>query len=256
MNFSAFIVDDEPKGRDNLFIALRQHPAWQDLHIFSSGKSLVSDVESLKPDVVFLDMKMPGKDGLTLARELLLLPKPPLLVFVTAFADYAVEAFELYALDYLLKPFDDTRFAMCINKLEHALINDTAHQNALTRQNAWAQIKPLDTILIKSSSTLRVIPTQKIYWLAANGNYVDIHHKEGKHLLRGSLKSILACLPEDDFVQIHRGIVARVSLFRELKSLSDEQSTISLATGDILPVGKSFHKTLVEVLVKRNRTIN
>jgi two-component system LytT family response regulator len=246
--FSAFVVDDEPRARDNLVHALRLHAKWQNIQTYSSGKTLLVEVERLEPDVVFLDVKMPGENGLVLARQLLKLSKPPLLVFVTAFSDYAVTAFELYAMDYLLKPFDDARMSICINKLEHALLNHSAHQKALLTQNAWALTKPLEKIVIKSSNALRVIPTAQIFWLAANGNYVDIHHEEGKHLLRGSLKNILSCLPESEFVQVHRGIAARISLIREIKSLHDEQFSCTLITGDVLSVGKSFHKDLVASL--------
>ena len=248
MNFSAFVVDDEPKGRDNVVYALRLHPGWDDIRTYSSGKSLIDDAERLQPKVVFLDIKMPGYDGLVLAKQLLKIANPPLLVFITAFSDYAIDAFELYAIDYLLKPFNDERISTCIKKLEYELLNQTTHQNALQRQHAWANQQALEKIIIKSSKTLRVIPTAQIFWLAANGNYVDIHHEDGKHLIRGSLKSIVASLPNTDFIQIHRSIVARVSLMRELKSLDDGQFVISLVTGDVLPVGKSFHSSLIKSL--------
>lgn len=248
MKFSAFVVDDEPKALSNIVHALQMHKNWQEVHAYSSGELLVSDAQLLKPNVVFLDIKMPGDNGLALARQLLKLVHPPIIVFVTAFADYAVDAFELYAMDYLLKPFSDGRISTCIKKLEYELLNDAIHQNALQRQHAWANNKPVDKIVIKSSNVLRVIPTAHIYWLAANGNYVDIHHEDGKHLLRGSLKSVMGTLPSEDFIQIHRGIVVRITLVRELKSLNDDQYSILLATGEVLPVGKSFHSNIIKCL--------
>lgn len=251
MTFSAFILDDEPKGRANLIDALAQHDEWTSVQTFSSGKTLLADVVNAKPDVIFLDIQMPGDDGLMLAKQLQALEHPPLIVFVTAFADYAVEAFELYALDYLLKPFDDKRVAICVKKLKQVLSSNQAMKETLSAQHAWANEKPVDQIVIKSSTSLRVIPIDHVLWVAANGNYVDIHHKEGKHLLRGSLKNIYSSLPKSEFIQIHRGFAVRKSLIRELKTINEEKFSLTLATGELLPVGKSYRQLLVESITHR-----
>lgn len=248
MSYKAFVVDDEPMARSNLSDALTQHQNWQHVCTYSSGRTLKADVLRDKPDVVFLDVQMPGDDGLSLARTLLTLPQPPIIVFVTAFSDYAVTAFELYALDYILKPFDDPRVALCLEKLESVLSNQRSHEKALLAQDAWAKTKPIDKIVIKSSNSLRIIPTEQVFWIGANGNYVDIHHEEGKHLLRGSLKHVFTCLPQKDFIQIHRGYAVRLSLVRELKTINEEKFSISLAGGTELPVGKSFKAALVDAL--------
>ncbi|MEL6951049.1 MAG: LytTR family DNA-binding domain-containing protein [Pseudomonadota bacterium] len=250
MPFSAFIVDDEPMARGNLIEALRPHTRWADLRDFKSGAGLVDAVVRHRPDVVFLDIQMPGDDGVTLARSLLELCCAPLLVFVTAHSEYAVEAFELYAIDYLLKPFNDTRIAQCITKLEHALDNQSAYDSARATQTAWARETPLDRLVIKSSTSVRFIDVDHIHWIAANGNYVDIHHSEGRHLLRASLKHVLSRLPERDFLQLHRGFVARVDLIREVKASDGERSTALLASGEQLPVGKSYRNALLKRLCR------
>lgn len=249
MTFSAYVVDDEPRARENLLSALSGHSDWRVLREFSSGKHLMEHLAAERPDVIFLDIQMPGDNGLELARRMQCLKDPPLVVFVTAFSDYAVTAFELYALDYLLKPFDDARVDMCIAKLERVLGNQSAFSASLDAQSAWARNKPIEKIVIRSSSSLRVIPIEQVMWVAANGNYVDIHHCEGKHLLRGSLKSIFETLPKPEFIQVHRGYAVRTSLIRELKTQDEEKFTITLADGVSLPVGKTFRAELVDAMM-------
>ncbi len=246
--FSAFIVDDEPIARDNLIDAIKNHKQWQIARTYSSGSQLIEDVERDSPDVVFLDIKMPGDSGLSLAKKLLAQPKPPLIVFVTAFSEYAIHAFELYAVDYLLKPFDDARIARCVDKLQQALTNQTLFNDKVAAQDAWANTKPLKQLVIKSSASIRIIPTDDIEWLAANGNYVDIHHQGTKHLLRGSLKTVLSYLPKSQFIQVHRGVAVRFSMIREIKTLDDERSILTLSNNLELPVGKSFKQRLVSEL--------
>ncbi|MEO1594527.1 MAG: LytTR family DNA-binding domain-containing protein [Pseudomonadota bacterium] len=250
MSFSAFIVDDESMARGNLMEALRPHARWAHLREFTSGADLVDDVVRHRPDVVFLDIQMPGDDGVTLAKSLLELSCAPLIVFVTAHSEYAVEAFELYAVDYLLKPFNDDRLAQCVAKLEHVLDNQSAYDNARATQTAWARETPLDRLIIKSSASVRVIDVDHIHWIAANGNYVDIHHSEGRHLLRASLKHVLTRLPASDFVQVHRSYAVRVDLIREVKATDGDRSEALLATGASLPVGKSFRGALLERLYR------
>ena len=147
MRFSAFIVDDESMARGNLVHALQKHDRWTDLKTFSSGKNLLADVVRHKPQVVFLDIQMPGEDGISIAHKLIELRSPPLLVFVTAHSEHAVAAFELYALDYLLQPFDDERLARCVARLEHALDNQPAYQSSQSAQAAWAGAEQLDRLL-------------------------------------------------------------------------------------------------------------
>lgn len=249
--FSVFIVDDEKSAQNNLIDSLQHHSNWQVKDVFSSGEELLDAVQANKPDVVFLDIKMPGSNGLVIAKQLISLGKPPLIVFVTAFSEFALQAFELYAVDYLLKPFDDERIAMCIKKLEATLSSSSLYDGMQEAQSAWANTKPLKQIIIKSSASIRIIPTEDIEWLGANGNYVDIHHKGQKHLLRGSLKNVLSYLPEKTFVQIHRGYALRFSMIREIKTLDDDKSVVVLSNNTELPLGKSFKPMLVDALLNK-----
>lgn len=197
--FNVFVVDDEPLAQVNLIEAIGANDKWLVSKVFSSARDVLAETESHEPHVIFLDIHMPGESGLSLAGAILDLPNPPLIVFVTAFTEHAVSAFELYAVDYLLKPFDDKRMEMCLRKLEGMLNNESAKHGLQKAQRAWANKKTLDRIVIKSSSSMRIIPVDSVQWIASNGNYVDIHHSDGKHLLRSCLKSLFACLPQNHF---------------------------------------------------------
>lgn len=246
--FSAFIVDDERMARGNLMDALGRHARWRVSGDYASGASLVADVAVQRPDVVFLDIQMPGDDGLSLAKQLLAIEPAPLIVFVTAHSEYAVTAFELYAVDYLLKPFDDQRFAQCVARLENTLNDASALARAHTAQTAWATTAPLQRIVIKSSTSVRIIDVINVAWLQANGNYVDIHHTDGAHLLRASLKHVLASLPPERFVQVHRSYAVRADLIREVRNGDGERRVVVLSGGQTLPVGKSYYRGLLERL--------
>ena len=245
MTYSVVVVDDEPMARANLVDALAKHDNWQVIQTFCSGAGLLQAVDEHQPDAVFLDIQMPGQDGLTLAKQLLTLSSPPLIVFVTAYSNYAVSAFELYAIDYLLKPFDDKRVSQCIGKLEAALGNNSVYREQINAQQAWAYKQAVSKLVVKSSANVRIIPVENIHWIADNGNYVDIHHSDGKHLLRDSLKHIALVLPKHDFIQVHRRFMVRRSMIRELCTVEDERLGVTLSNGQSIPVGKSFKADLV-----------
>ncbi|MEM6817716.1 MAG: LytTR family DNA-binding domain-containing protein [Pseudomonadota bacterium] len=248
MTVNAFVVDDEAMARGNLLSALERFPHWRIQATFASGDGLVAGVADGRPDVVFLDIQMPGETGLDLARQLLALKSPPLIVFVTAYSEFAVSAFEIYAIDYLLKPFDDERMAICVNRVESLIADGTAHGEVIRLQSEMVDSKPIRRVLIKSVNSVRVVDVESIHWLAANGNYVDIHHVGGKHLLRASMKQLFASLPESEFVQVHRGFVVRESLIEQLQTIDPDRSVIHLTTGDEIPVGKSFRRRLLDRL--------
>lgn len=250
MSISAFIVDDEPMARGNLVVSLQEHSGWSDLSTFSSCESLIANVIRQRPQVIFLDIQMPGDNGMSVARKILTLPHPPLIVFVTAHSEYAVAAFELYAIDYLLKPFSDERLAQCVAKLEYALNNELAYQRAHSAQTAWASDAPLKRLVIKSSASIRIVDVAEIQWIATNGNYVDVHGARDKHLLRASLKHLLSRLPQDDFIRVHRRYAVRFGLIREVKTKDNDRSVAVLASGEMVPVGKSFRRALLDRLCR------
>lgn len=250
MSISLFVVEDEPKAQSNIRHAISNVSDWEVTRCYSSGENVVQDVELLSPDILFLDIQLPGEDGLSIARSVLQLPSPPLIVFITAFSQHAVTAFELYAIDYLLKPFDDARMLQCVQKIEQTLGNTKQYKQQLAAQGAWAERKPLQHIVINSSNRMQIIPSEEVTYLASNGNYVDIHHKNGVQLIRSSLKQMLTCFSANEFIQIHRGYAVRESLIREVYKGNEDKFSVTLNSGEQLPVGNTYKQSLMQRLIK------
>lgn len=226
----ALIVDDEPLARANLRHALGAFPRW----------SVGGECESVSQareyflrspvDIVFLDIQMPRESGLELARNLSLLAEPPVVVFVTAFESFAIEAFELHALDYLLKPFDDQRFAQCIERAEQLLQlrERAAYGNALRgyladvgEQAASVPSTYLTRLSVRSIGRIDSVNVSDVQWISAAGNYVELH-VHGKSILhRVTISALERRLDPAEFLRVHRSTMVRVA---ECKSL--------LVTGD------------------------
>ena len=248
MQFNAIIVDDEAMARLNLADSLSKYQNWQCVAEQNSGIGVLEVIHEFAPQVVFLDIKMPGQNGLEVAKSILELPQPPLIVFVTAFDQHALAAFDLYAVDYLLKPFSQQRFGQCIERLETLLTGKLSIKEQVENQTAFLNQAPIKKLVIKSASSIRLVEIATIEWIAACGNYLEIYHREGKHLFRSPLKQILNVLPQPEFIQVHRSHIVRVELVREFRSLHDERYELELSTGSIVPVGGLFKDALVKRL--------
>lgn len=185
----AVVVDDEALARVNIRAALAEYPNWQLNAELGSGQALFETLRQQSADVVFLDIHMPGLNGMATARLLSTLPHCPLIIFVTAYDHYAVEAFELFALDYLLKPFDDERFQQCLARAEQALQDghyrqqqrlwqqhqeqqQHAHQQRGHQAGGHQQAGRLQQLVIRSLGSIRLVPMDEVRWFAASGNYV------------------------------------------------------------------------------------
>lgn len=248
----ALIVDDEALARLNIRAALADYPQWQIAAELANGQELFEQLHRTPIDVLFLDIQMPGISGLELARKITALPKAPLIIFVTAYDHYAVEAFELFALDYLLKPFDDERFQRCLQRAEQAL----SHGSHRYYQNLWRHhtsqdegaSTALSQLVIRSVGSIRLVPMADVRWFAASGNYVEVHHREGMHLHRVSLSYLEQQLEPSQFCRVHRGALVKLSEVREFHSLADDQYRVILSDGSPVKVSSSYKSVLLERL--------
>ena len=176
------VCDDEYLGRQNIKQALLSFPEWELVAELESGNGLPAIIGRAQPDIIFLDIRMPGRSGIDIMRDIVSQPNPPEIIFVTAFDQYAIQAFELYALDYILKPFDEQRFAQSIDRAQKAVELNRSVQGSEAAEDR----RYLTRLFISSISKIEIVDVSGVYAFVANGNYVDILLERTKRLHRSS----------------------------------------------------------------------
>jgi two-component system, LytTR family, response regulator len=227
----ALIVDDEPLARSNLAVLLRFDPEIEIVGECGSGAEALSEICSAKPDLVFLDVEMPECDGFDVL-EMLGGDLPPAIVFVTAYDQYALRAFEAGALDYLLKPFDNARF-------ERAL--DRAKQKIAQGRNS---LRTLDRLAIKNAGRILFVKSSEIDWIEAADYYACLHVGARTHLLRRSMSELDQELSPTLFCRIHRSTIVNLDRVRGLKLGEDGEYEVQLENGTSLPLSRRYRKQL------------
>lgn len=237
---SYIIVDDEAPGRVNLRYALAAHPCWQLAAECDSAAAARHALAQQPVDVVFLDIQMPKESGLTLAQELGRLAAPPLIVFVTAYNVHAVDAFEVHALDYLLKPIDDQRLAQTLVRAAAMLAyrSSDGYRDALRDYAAATHTQYADTLSVRSVGQIEKIRMDDILWLQSAGNYVELHLAERTVLHRVPLSRLEQRLQPDVFLRVHRTTIVRRDQLQRLSSLGAGRYLLALSCGAQLTVSE------------------
>jgi len=217
------VADDEPIARARMLALLRDEPDIELIGECATGPQAMSAIERTSPDLVFLDIQMPQMDGLTLARTLG--RTMPAVVFVTAYDEYALGAFEVHALDYLLKPYSAARFK---SALVHARQHLSARRTSGSHPSADERV---DRLVIKSSGRIYFVRTRDIDWCEAAGNYVRLHVGAQTHLVRGTMAHIEAQLDHTQFVRIHRSAIVAVDRIVSIRSHEAGSHVVDLKGG-------------------------
>jgi two-component system LytT family response regulator len=244
------IVDDEPLARQRLRRLLEADPDVAVLGECGDGEQAVGDLRRLRPDLVFLDVQMPGLDGFDVLRALGG-DAPPAVVFVTAHDRYALKAFEVHALDYLLKPFDKPRFAAALERAKAQVRQGSAA--ALSErlrellQNVPGRHGP-ERLMVKSGGRIYFVRVEEIDWVEAAGNYVRLHVGGEEHLLRESLTALERKLDPARFVRVHRSAVVNLERIRELQPAFHGDYVIILRDGTELALSRGCRDRLEEAL--------
>lgn len=234
------IVDDERPARDKLRRMLVQEAGISAIDEARDGVEALEKVASFAPDAIFLDVQMPEVSGLEVAASL---PQPaPLVVFATAFDEYAVPAFDANAIDYLLKPFDAARLQRAMQRLRERLaVRATQAERAPGLPGA-----ALRQLLVSERGGTRVVPVADIQWLETADNYVVLHTPQGAPLLRQTLTELLDKLG-GDFLRCHRRAAVRLALVEKI----DQQGELVLRNGTLVPLGRNFKAAILDALTHR-----
>jgi two-component system, LytTR family, response regulator len=225
------IVDDEPLARRGVCARLRNFPDVEIAGECADGESAIDDIVSLKPDLVFLDVQMPGIDGFDVLRalptELL-----PTVIFLTAHEEHALRAFEVHALDYLLKPLDDERFAAAVNRARKQL--DTASKaEMLGRMLGLPDHNKhyASRFVVRTGSRIQVVSSEDIAWIAAAGDYSELHTRTCTHLLRETMNALENKLDPATFARIHRSRIVSLARILELRTIGNREYILKLCDG-------------------------
>lgn len=233
------IVDDEPLARRGVRARL---PAGAEVVAeCGNGQDAVRAIERERPDLVFLDVQMPGLDGFGVVKAVGV-DRMPVVVFLTAFDEHALRAFEAQALDYLLKPIDDERFATAVQR---------AMRRVAERARTDAVLAPI-RIAARDRGRVVLLEPSEIDWVEADGDYVRLHTRDRSYLVRETMKAMTARLPAEQFARIHRSTIVNVSRVRELLPHTNRELVVVLDGGRRLKLSRGYRDEL-EALMRRTR---
>lgn len=235
------IADDEAPARGKLERWVAEQPDMQVAGYAEDGLVAAQGIERLHPDVAFLDIQMPGLSGLEVAAQLEE-SSAPLIVFVTAFDEHAVKAFELNAVDYLLKPYDKDRLLRALQRVRERLGGGESRSPAVAM--ARAQTASSERLLVPDGERLQLIDSTSIEWLEADDNYVHVHTSARRYLLRRTLQDLLMQLGEERFVRIHKSAAVNLSAIAALTPLFKGDYEVELRNGRALRLSRRFRDAL------------
>jgi two-component system LytT family response regulator len=251
MRISTLIVDDEPLARRRLRAFLRAEADIDVIGECGNGEEAVAAIRGQRPDLVFLDVQMPGMDGFAVLAELD--PRRmPLIVFVTAHDQYAVQAFEQRALDYLLKPFGKRRFSDAVSRVRERLSGpDTGDFRERVAGLLRSVAGPKTHLVVKTGSHSVVLQTGRIEWVEAEGDYVRIHAGREVYLTRQTMNRIEAELGSGRFVRIHRSTIVNLECIKEIHALPGGDQVITLRDLTQVTLSRGYKDRLEAALDQR-----
>jgi two-component system LytT family response regulator len=230
------VVDDEPLARRNLTVLLHRDSDVATVDECGSGLEAIAKIRASRPDIVFLDVQMPECDGFDVL-ELLGSDQPPAIIFVTAHDEYALRAFEAGAMDYLMKPFTDTRFKRALERAKGRLVDGKP-----------ARAQAPDRLIVKSAGQVVVINVAEIDWIEAASYYACLHVGSDTHVLRRSLAVLEEELEPAAFCRVHRSTIVNVRRVSRLEVTENGEYAVVLKSGTRLRLSRRFRRSVQERL--------
>jgi two-component system LytT family response regulator len=241
------IIEDEEPARKILTHYLQDYPQIQIVGECGDGFEGLRTIQEVKPDLIFLDVQMPKLTGFELLE---VLDEKPLIIFTTAYDQYAIKAFEMNAIDYLLKPFPQDRLRVALQKVQDKMKDGdrvSPGVENISRQENLPE-KTLNRVVARKGNAVIIIPVETITWLEAMDDYVQIHHEKGKVLKKQTMKFFEQHLPPGEFARIHRSCIVRLDEIKQLEPWDKESHLAILRNGEQLKCSKAGYKLLKEKL--------
>lgn len=239
------IADDEPLVRSGMRAILDAAPGVDVVGEARNGVEAVGAIRDQKPDVAFLDVQMPGMDGFDVVAALEPAERP-WIVFVTAYDEYAIRAFDVHALDYVLKPFDDARFLLALSRAK-ARWSEARVARASTDERLEALLTELrparryaDRLLLKHDGSVVVLLASDIDWIEAADNYVKVHTRNGRYMVREAIKSMEIKLDPSHFARAHRSAIVNLSRVRALEPMAAGEYVVTLTSGARVTLSRGY----------------
>ena len=237
----AIIIDDEPLARMMVKEYLQAYPHITVVEECNDGFEGLKAIQQHQPDLIFLDIQMPKINGFEMLE---LIDDPPLVIFTTAFEEYAIRAFDAHAADYLLKPFSKERFAKAMQKLQLQRTNATQAVVEMALQSPAQS----NRIVVKDNGKIKIIPVAQVQYLEAADDYVKIIAAEGNFLKKKTMQYFEDSLPPQEFIRIHRSYIINAQMITRIDLHEKDSHLVLLTTGARLPVSKAGYGKLKEVL--------
>ena len=241
------IVEDEAPARDILKHYLKDHTDIEVIAECADGFSGLKTITELKPQLVFLDIQMPRLTGFEMIE---VMTEKPVIIFTTAYDQFAIKAFEMNAIDYLLKPFSPERLKSAIVKAREKIVKnqDVDKPVNMLIENYPKSSNPLNRVVARKGNAINIIPVEQIRYVQAEDDYVMIYHTDGKVLKQQTMRYYEENLPKENFVRIHRSYIVRVEEINRIEPYTKDNYVAVLHKGEKLPVSRTGYKHLKEEL--------
>lgn len=249
MNIRVVIVDDEPLARLAIKVRLARRGTFDLVGEFGDGASAYEGIVALKPDLVFVDVEMPGKTGLDVLAALQPAQRP-MAILLTAYDGFAMQAVELAALDYLLKPVDDERFDEALDRAQHAF---PYRGQGLAAAPAVPAAPALRSFSVRMGSRTVLVPTAEVERIEADGDYATLHANGKTWLVRERLHNLAKRLDPRQFHRVHRSSIVRLDMIAELCSLTNRDGLLRLRDGSLLRASRTYMPALADALNYLNK---
>jgi two-component system, LytTR family, response regulator len=255
MTIRTLIVDDEPLARDRVRRFLRDEAEIEIIGECGNGNEAVDVITREKPDLVFLDIQMPEKNGFEVIKGLST-KRLPTIIFVTAYDQYALQAFDVHALDYLLKPFNRERIKRAVARarehIEHKRLGKLDERLVSLISDLRGERKYLDRLVVKAVGRVFFLKTDEIDWIEAAGNYVKLHVGRESHMIRETMNGIEAKLDPSQFLRIHRSTVVNIDRIKELHPMFSGDYAVILRNGTELALSRNYRERFTELFENQN----